>query len=131
MLNAKRDGKAVERFFRKVLTAAHTVTSRVVTVDKNAAYSVAIEALKDDETLEAKTELWQVKYLNNVIEQDHTNIKRVVKPTVGFQSFNTARQTLKGVEAVTMVRKGQVSGIEKGNSVSQAEFIAKIFGVIA
>src|SRR4028119_888541 len=50
MLSAKRDGKAATRFFRKVLKAEHTQTPRVITVDKNAAYPVAIEVMKADET---------------------------------------------------------------------------------
>ena len=98
-LSAKRDGKAAARFFRKVLKAEHTQTPRVITVDKNAAYPVAVEALKADETLAAETELRQSKYLNNIVEQDHRNIKRLTKPMMGFGSFNTARRTLRGIEA--------------------------------
>jgi len=99
MLSAKRDGKAAARFFRKVLKAEHTQTPRAITVDKNAAYPVAVEALKADETLAAETELRQSKYLNNIVEQDHRNIKRLTKPMMGFGSFNTARRTLRGIEA--------------------------------
>lgn len=131
MLSAKRDGKAAARFFRKVLGAKHTQTPRVITVDKNAAYPVAMDELKEDQTLKAETELRQSRYLNNVIEQDHRNIKRIVKPMLGFQSFNTARRTLCGVEAMAMIRKRQVSGINQGESVSQARFINELFGVIA
>lgn len=131
MLSAKRDGKAAARFFRKVLKAKHTQTPRVITVDQNAAYPVAMDELQEDKTLKAETELRQSKYLNNVIEQDHRNIKRIVKPMIGFQSFNTARRTLRGIEAMAMMRKGQVSGINQGNSVSQARFINELFGVIA
>ena len=103
MLSAKRDGKAAARFFRKVLKATHTQTPRVITVDKNAAYPVAVEALKADETLAAETEYRQSKYLNNIIEQDHRNIKRLTKPMMGFGSFNTARRTLSGIEAMSMI----------------------------
>jgi len=131
MLSAKRDGKAAARFFRKVLKATHTQTPRVITVDKNAAYPVAVEALKADETLAAETKLRQSKYLNNIIEQDHRNIKRLTKPTMGFGSFNTARRTLRGIEAMSMIRKGQVKGISKGDSVSQAKFIEELFGISA
>ncbi len=97
MLSAKRDGKAAVWFFRKVLKATHTQTPRVITVDKNAAYPVAVEALKADETLAAETELRQSKYMNNIIEQDHRNIKRLTKPMIGFGSFHTARRTLSGI----------------------------------
>ncbi|MEP0914805.1 DDE-type integrase/transposase/recombinase [Leptolyngbya sp. GB1-A1] len=72
-----RDSKVATRFFRKVLKATHPQTPRVITVDKNAAYPGAVEALKGDETLTAKTELRQSKYLNNIIEQPHRNIKRL------------------------------------------------------
>jgi transposase-like protein len=130
-LSAKRDGKAAERFFRKVLQAQHTQTPRVVNVDQNAAYPVAAEGLNEDETVDTKIELRQVKYLNNVIEQDHRNVKRIVKPMMGFKSFNSARRTLRGIESMNMIRKGQVSGINQGDSVSQAKFIEEIFGVIA
>ncbi len=131
MLSAKRDGKAAARFFRKVLGAQHTQTPRVITVNKNAAYPVAINELKEDKTLKTETELRQIKYLNNIIEQDHRNVKRIVKPMMGFQSFNTARRTLRGIEAMSMIRKGQVKGVDRGDSVSQVEFINKIFGVSA
>jgi transposase-like protein len=106
MLSAKRDSKAAARFFRKVLKGQHTQTPRVITVDKNAAYPAAIDALKADETIEKETELRQSKYLNNVIEQDHRRIKRIVKPMMGFKTFNSARRTLSGIEAMNMMRKG-------------------------
>ncbi len=130
-MSAKRDGKAAARFFRKVLKAQHTQMPRVITVDKNAAYPVAMEALREDETLAETTELRQVKYLHNVVEQDHRNIKRITRPMMGFKSFNSARRTLRGIEAMNIIRKGQVKGIKQGNSVSQAKLIEALFGIAA
>jgi transposase-like protein len=134
MPSAKRDGKAAARFFRKRLKASHLTKPRVsrctsfeeLNVDKNAAYSVAIEALKNDQTL-IETELRQVKSLNNGIEPDHRNIKRIVKPMMGFKSFNTARQTLRGLKAMNMIRQGQLQGVEKGDVQAQIEFVSQIF----
>jgi transposase-like protein len=100
-----------------------------LTVDKNAAYPVAMDTLKADETLAEETELRQTKYLNNVIEQDHRNIKRIVKPMMGFRSFHSARRTLRGIETMNRIRKGQVKGANKGDSVSQVKFIEERFGV--
>ena len=105
LLSTKRDGKAAARFFRKVLKAKHTQTPRVITVDKSAAYPVAMDELK------------QSKYLNNMIEQDHRNVKRIVKPMMGFQLFNTARRTLRGIEAMAMIHKGQVKEVNQGDRV--------------
>lgn len=80
--------------------------------------------------LSASVELRQVKYLNNLIEQDHRFIKWLVKPGMSFFSFETARRTLQGYEVMHMMRKGQVQGVNKGDSSDQAEFIAELFGVV-
>jgi transposase-like protein len=87
--------------------------------------------LNEDETVETTIELRQIKSLNNLIEQDHRNIKRIVKPMMRFKSFNTARRTLRGIEAMDMIDQGQVNGINQGNSISQLEFIDEIFGASA
>ncbi len=103
----------------------------MITVDKNAAYPKAIGILKGDETLEEATELRQKKYLNNIIEQDHRPIKRLVSADMGFKSFNTVRRTLRGYKAMNMIRKGQTQGIEKGDILDQVEFVSQIFEVAA
>ncbi len=81
--------------------------------------------------LPKRVELRQNKYLNNRIEQDHRFIKRLTKPGMGFHSFNTARRTLRGFEAMNMLRKGQVVGVEKGDVKAGTEFVSQIFGVAA
>ncbi len=131
MLSAKRDAKAAKRFLKKTLNAPHTIEPRVITVDKHAAYPPAINELKKDEALLETTETRQVKYLNNIIEQDHRFIKRRVKPGLGFGSFNTARRTLTGYEAMNMIRKGQIDGIDRGDVMGQTAFIHEIFGEVA
>jgi transposase-like protein len=74
-------------------------------------------------------ELRQVKYLNNVIEQDHRFIKRLTKPGMGFFSFETAWRTLQGFEVMNTIRKGQLQGVDKGDVRGQATLVAKLFGV--
>ncbi len=129
LLSAKRDAAAAKRFFRKTLKALHTSSPRVITVDKNAAYPKAINELKEKKELPKKVKLRQKKYLNNIVEQDHRGIKRLVKPGIGFGSFNTARRTLKGYEIMNMMRKGQIEKVEKGAVIERVKFIAEIFGV--
>lgn len=106
-LSATRDAQAAKRFFAKALGACHIVTPRVITVDKNAAYPKALNELKAAGDVSARCELRQSKYLNNLIEQDHRFIKRLVKPGMGFFSFETAWRTLQGYEMINMIRKGQ------------------------
>ena len=76
------------------------LTPRVIKVDKNAAYPKAIAELKASGMLPKSVELRQVKYLNNLVEQDHHFIKRLVKPGLGFFSFETAWRRLQGYEVM-------------------------------
>jgi len=104
---------------------------RVINADQHKAYPSAFAALQEDKTLPAATELRQNEYLNNVIEQDHRFLQRLIKPGLGFKSFNTARRTLKGYEMMNMLRKGQVIEVSKGDVQAQLHFMAKILKVAA
>jgi len=68
---------------------------------------------------------------NNLVEQDHRFIKRRVNPGLGFFSFGTAGRTIKGYEAMHMVRKGQVEGIGKIDIRGQVRFVESLFEVAA
>ncbi|GHO60554.1 hypothetical protein KSB_90290 [Ktedonobacter robiniae] len=69
-----------------------------------------------------------MKYLNNLIEQDHRFIKQLTKPGMGFFSFETAWRTLQGYEVMNMLRKGQLQGVAKGDVRGQIALVAKLFG---
>jgi IS6 family transposase len=129
LLSPTRDAHAAKRFFAKALAAPHTSTPRVITVDKNPTYPKAFKELKAEGILPDPCELRQRKYLNNLVEQDHRFIKRLVKLGMGFFSFKTAWHTLQGYETMNMLRKGQIRGVEKGDSMKQVAFIASLFGV--
>lgn len=131
LLTAHRDARAAKRFLRKALKAVHNQEPRVINVDKNAAYPKAIDELKERKHLLEGVELRQNKYLNNRIEQDHRFIKWLVKPARGFESFNTARRTIKGYETMHMLKKGQIEKVGKGAVRGRVKFIAEIFGVAA
>jgi len=131
LLTAKRDVIAAKRFFRNTLHARNSSTPNVINADKHKAYPSAFAGLHEDKTLPASTELRQNKYLNNVIEQDHRFVQRLIKPGLGFKSFNTARRTIKGYEVMHMLRKGQVIGVPKGDVLAQLNFMAQIFGGVA
>ena len=128
-LSPTRDAEAAKRFFSKTLAAPHTAIPRVITVDKNAAYPKAFHELQAEGAIPDSCELRQVKYLNNIVEQDHRFIKRLVKPGLGFFSPEMAGNTLQGYEVMNMVRKGQMRGVEKGDIMGQVAFIASLFEV--
>jgi IS6 family transposase len=129
MLSAKRNRKAVKRFFKKVLNSNHNQIPRVITVDKNPAYPPAIDKLKNENNLFKNVEIRQTRYLNNIIEQDHRSIKRIVNPMLGFQSFRSANKTLKGIEAMNMIKKGQVNDLNY-SVFNEVKYINQLFGIV-
>jgi putative transposase len=115
LLTIYRDKKAALRFFKKAIRQ-HGLPEKM-TIDKSGANTAALDALNDE--LNVNIEVRQSKYLNNLIEQDHRAIKRIVRPMLGFKSFRTARITLQGIELMHMIKKGQmVSGY--GQNLSAA-----------
>jgi transposase-like protein len=62
---------------------------------------------------EADIEIRQIKYLNNIVEQDHRAVKRVARPMLGFKSFRSAVVTLARIELMHMIRKGQLRSTGK------------------
>jgi len=131
LLSARRDAAAAKRFFRKALAQPHTVNPRTITVDKNPAYPRAVADMKRAGQLWRFSRLRQCKYLNNIVEQDHRRIKRLVRPGLGFAGLPTARVTLAGYEAMAMIRKGQAHNIGGRDIRAQAAFVAELFQVAA
>ena len=116
LLRAKRDTVAATRFFEKAMR--QNGEPEKVTMDKSGANKAAMNEINKDR--DVSIEVRQVKYLNNIVEQDHRFIKRVTKPMLGFKSFRAARAVLAGIELMHMIRKGQLSA-EKGKDLSFAE----------
>ena len=109
MLSERRDLAAARKFFRRAI-AANGVPDRVV-IDKSGANLVGLQAvnviLKFTGT--GKTiKILQVKYLNNILEQDHRFIKRITAPMMGFKAFHSAQATIAGIETAHMIRKSQI-----------------------
>jgi transposase-like protein len=129
MLSSKRDRKAAQRFFKKALSSNHNQIPRVVTVDKNPAYPPAIDELKNEKNLFKNVEIRQTRYLNNMIKQDHRSIKRIIVPMLGFQFFHSASKTLKGIEAINIVKKRQVNNLNY-SVFNEVKYINQLFGII-
>jgi transposase-like protein len=128
LLSKHRDTQAAKRFLARALNASHTITPRVINVDQNPAYPKAVDELKAEGQLPQGCQLRPVKYLNNLIEQDHRFIQRLVKAGLGFCSFLTAWRTLRGYETMHMIRKGQIPA---GGVQAQVKFVNSLFGLAA
>ncbi len=131
MLGAKRDVAAAKRFFKKMMRAEHRRLPFSISVDKNAAYPEAFSTSQEDRIVPKDCKLRRVKYLNDIIEQDHRFIKKKVRASQCFKRFHTAERTLEGIEAVNMIRKGQVKGLAGSDARGQATFVASLFQIVA
>jgi transposase-like protein len=131
MLSAKRDASAAKRFFKKMMSAEQRRLPFSISVDKNAAYPEAFSTSQAEKIVPQDCNLRRVKYLNNVIEQDHRFIKKKVRASQCFKSFHTAERTLEGIEAMNIMRKGQVKRLAGSDVRRQAKFVASLFKVAA
>jgi len=105
LLTERRDKKSAKRFFDKAI-ATNGVPVKI-NIDKSGSNCSAIEGYNKENN--TNIEIRQVKYLNNIIEQDHRAIKRIVKGMLGFKSFDSASITLNGIEMVRMIKKNQLN----------------------
>ena len=80
-----------------------------------------------EEGIFVNTELRRVKYLSNIIEQDHRAVKRQYHHSIGYKQFVSARNTIEGIEAMHMIFKGQINRISDGNAYDVKIFIEGLF----
>jgi transposase-like protein len=129
LLSARRDADAAKRLFRKALRDQSHPQPRVINTDLAPIYTSAIPAIKKEGTLRRCCWHRLVRYLNNIIEQDHRAIKRRLNAKQGFREFHSARRTIQGYEAIHMLRKGQVRWVSGTDVRRQNQFINKVFGL--
>ena len=128
-LSSTRDAHAAKMFLQKALRAPGHPRPRVINMDGNPSYPKVISELKQTAELGRRCRCRPVRYLNNIVEQDHREIKRRVNASQAFRSFHGARRTIQGYEAVHMIRKGQVTWLSKGDAVGLVLFINETLGL--
>lgn len=112
MLSEKRDTAAAKAFFEKAIGCSGLPEK--ITMDKSGANKAGIDKINLLFLTLAffgfpyfKIVIRQIKYLNNIVEQDHRGIKRITDPMIGFKAFDSAQATLAGIELHRMLKKGQ------------------------
>jgi transposase-like protein len=123
LLTEHRDTEAALRFLRQAIRR-HGVPKKI-TIDGSDANEAAIKRYNEDH--DTHIIIRQVKYLNNMVEQDHRGVKRVTRPMLGFKSFAAAQATLIGIELMHMLKKQQLM-VEAGDEALTA---AKLFYALA
>jgi transposase-like protein len=93
LLRARRDVQAAKAFFRKAIK--HQGRSpQTITLDGSAASHLAVREMEVDGELPEGTKVRSSKYLNNLIEQDHRNVKSRTNAMLGFRQFSNAAITI-------------------------------------
>jgi len=110
MLSERRDEDAATAFFKQAINN-NGFPDKVVMDKSGANYAglANINLLLILAGFATMIDICQVKYLNNIIEQDHRFIKKITKPMMGFKAFHSAQATIAGIETAHMIRKGQLS----------------------
>ena len=129
LLTAKRDAVAAKRFLKKALHHGDSDVVRVINTNKAKSYPKAIKELKESGELPESVKHRAVKYLNNLIEQDHRYTKLRVITSQNFRKFGRASRTIAGYESMNMIRKGQIKDLERGDILGQIKFIHSLFGI--
>ena len=109
MLSERRNKAAARRFFKRAIKT-NGAPDRIV-IDQSRANLAGIEAInviRKIKGLGSLIKALQVKYLNNIVEQDHRFIKRITRPMLGFKATHSASATLAGIETAHMIRKSQI-----------------------
>ncbi len=101
LLTAKHDTKAALRFFNRAI--GRNGKPGLINIEKSGANKAGINQFNDENNRRVK--IGQCKCLNNIIEQDHRNIKRITNSMLGFKYFRCAQATLKGIELIVMLKK--------------------------
>jgi transposase-like protein len=130
MLLDRRNTRAAYRFLGKALNTMRNWPPQSITTDKLGSYPKAIRRLQREGTLSQKIKHRSSKYLNNIIEADHGGIKRVIRPTRGFQTMRTAYATIKGFEIMRMIRRRHCI-LCKPDVEGEIQFVNKLFDVAA
>jgi putative transposase len=104
LLRDRRNKAAAYRYFEKSIQ--QNGVPETVTIDRSGANLAALHAVNAER--DTRIKIRQVKYLNNVAEQDHRAIKCIIRPMLGFKDFRCAHAILSGIEIMHMIAKGQM-----------------------
>jgi putative transposase len=117
LLTEHRDKEAALRFLKKAIR--RNGVPETITIDGSDANEAAIKSYNEE--YGTNIIIRQVKYLNNIVEQDHRAVKRVTRPMLGFKSFDAAHDTLVGIELMHMLKKRQLVVEEGAEDLTAAE----------
>jgi len=107
LLTKRRMKGSAQKFLNKAIR--NNGRPRIINIDKSGANTSAIRTVNKRSLSVKKIKIRRVKYLNNIVEQDHRTIKRRIVISTGFKEFKSAQRTLAGIEIINIIRKNQIT----------------------
>ncbi|XYX39528.1 IS6 family transposase [Candidatus Erwinia dacicola] len=127
-LSSRRYTKAAYRFMGKLLNNTKRLQiPRLINTDKAPTYGRALALLKREGKCPQHVHHRQIQYRNNIIECDHGKLKRIINATLGFKSMKTAYATIKGIEVMRALRKGQAESFYLGHPLGEMRLVSRVF----
>jgi putative transposase len=124
MLSKKRNEEAAKGFFIKAI-GSNSLPEKI-TIDKSGANKAGVDTVNLQLIIFyllgcslMQITIRQIKYLNNIVEQDHRGIKRITKRMMGFKAFYSAEATISGIELYRMLKKGQHINFKHSSAFEQ------------
>jgi putative transposase len=111
LLTKRRMKGSAQKFLNKAID--NNGKPRLINIDKSGSNTSAIKVVNRNSLTFKKIKVRRVKYLNNIVEQDHRTIKRRISITTGFKEFESAQRTLAGIEIINIIRKNQIQNPRK------------------
>lgn len=124
-----RDRTGAKLFLKRALANTDNRSPHVFVRDGLRSYAAAIRELKAESGVGRHCRQRTRRYANNRIESDHRHIKRRLRAMQGPRTVATAWAVIQGIEAVQMIRKGQVLGITRANLHGQTWVFRALLGV--
>ncbi len=106
LLTKRRIQGSAQKFLNKDI--GNNGKPRIKNTDNSGANKAGIRIWNKRSFTSKKIKIRRVKYMNNIVEQDHRSIKRRIAITTGFKEFESAQRTLAGIEIIHIIRKGQI-----------------------
>ncbi len=127
-LSSRRHTKAAYRFMGKLLNNTKRLQiPGLINTDKAPTYGRVLALLKREGKCPQHVHHRQIQYRNNIIECDHGKLKRIINATLGFKSMKTAYATIKGIEVMRALQKGQVESFYLGHPLGEMRLVSRVF----
>ncbi len=97
---------SAQKFLNKAI--GNNGKPRLINIDKSGANTAGIRTVNKRSLSVTKIKIRRVKYLNNIVEQDHRHVKSRIIISTGFEEFESAQRTLSGIEVINIIRKNQI-----------------------